>query len=535
MLADGTTEVIGGCYPDNYDSSSVLVYATNCPSEVTGNLLVILSGDLCPKGHYCPRGTETPLLCAAGTYEPRVGSEECQVCPAGYYCTGADPYASITLTINGEVIDDTSAITPLECSFGYCPEGSSAPTLCPDGFYSTEETPKMAAEDECLYCPHSYYCSDGYKQGLCDAGYFCDYGASLRNDPSKLCAIGHYCPAGTDYPIRCDEGKYNAVQGATDVSYCTECLPGWYCMKNDSVMRICPKGHFCPEKSIYPTPCFKGTYNNEKGVSNSIECLDCPKGSFCDDIGIDDYLRFPCPVGHYCDVPKQKKDPIKCPAGTYRNATGAYDQGVYENYLDRRVGNSTWENWTPDGRDEPCRNCTAGTYCPPASIYPVPCEAGYTCPNMTGQPYACEPGTFCGAMTGEFASQCPPGYFCEFYRTDIYEKCSNGTYCPEAARAETPCPAGYFGSGRTDNYDQDLGCIGCGRGTYSSDRTDSCELCSEGYTCEAYATTPTPNSPAEGGKICPKGFYCPKGSFSAIACPVGYYNDKEGMGGLQDC
>jgi hypothetical protein len=212
VLVD-TTLVVGGCYPTSttLDSDGNALYETNCPAEVTGNLLVMQSGDLCPKGHYCPRGSEKPTLCAAGYYEPRVGSEECQVCPAGYYCTGADPYASITITVNGEVIEDTSAIIPLECSFGYCPEGSSAPTLCPDGFYSTEETPKMAAEDECLYCPHSYYCSNGYKQGLCDAGYFCDYGASLRNDPAKLCAIGHYCPAGTDYPIRCDEGKYNAI------------------------------------------------------------------------------------------------------------------------------------------------------------------------------------------------------------------------------------------------------------------------------------------------------------------------------------
>jgi hypothetical protein len=202
-------------------------------------------------------------------------------------------------------------------------------------------------------------------------------------------------------------------------------------MKNDSVMRICPKGHFCPRMSLYPTPCFKGTYNPDKGKSGSDDCAACPRGAFCDDIGVDEFERFPCPVGHYCDREKQKKDPVKCPAGTYRNATGAYDSGVYENYLDAQVGNSTWVNWSPEGREEPCRNCSAGTYCPPASLYPTPCEAGYTCPEMTGQPYACEPGTFCPAMTGANAEICPRGYYCAFFRTDIYEKCGNGTYCAE--------------------------------------------------------------------------------------------------------
>jgi len=39
----------------------------------------------------------------------------------------------------------------------------------------------------------------------------------------------------------------------------------------------------------------------------------------------------------------------------------------------------------------------------------------------------------------------------------------------------------------------------------------------------------------DGGIICPKGFYCPRKTWSAIACPLATYNDKEGAGYLNMC
>lgn len=113
------------------------------------------------------------------------------------------------------------------------------------------------------------------------------------------------------------------------------------------------------------------------------------------------------------------------------------------------------------------------------------------CPNRTGQPYACPPSTFCGAMSPK-SNNCPAGYFCPGYQTDIYTKCVNGTYCPESSEREIKCPAGYFGSGITTNHNMTAGCTGCGKGEYSSDRTKSCELCSEGYVCLGFATTSKP-------------------------------------------
>jgi hypothetical protein len=44
---------------------------------------------ICPAGQYCPERTETPIDCPKGTFNPRLGmrsENDCEVCPAGYYC-----------------------------------------------------------------------------------------------------------------------------------------------------------------------------------------------------------------------------------------------------------------------------------------------------------------------------------------------------------------------------------------------------------------------------------------------------------------
>ncbi len=63
---------------------------------------------------------------------------------------------------------------------------------------------------------------------------------------------------------------------------------------------------------------------------------------------------------------------------------------------------------------------------------------------------------------------CPAGYYCPTYRTFEYQKCGNGTYCPPKSSAPLNCPAGSFGTGRTDNYDFSTSCVSCGRGQYSA-------------------------------------------------------------------
>lgn len=161
-------------------------------------------GQMCKKGTYCPVGSAQETKCAAGTYETRDGSAECQQCPAGFYCL-------------------IGSFKPIECEKGYCPAGSAWPTDCPAGTYGNEALKKLEDASDCPMCPNGQFCNSGKIQGTCDAGYFCDFGAEKWQDENKICPSGHYCPAGTKLPIRCPETLYYASTGARDVSFCTPC------------------------------------------------------------------------------------------------------------------------------------------------------------------------------------------------------------------------------------------------------------------------------------------------------------------------
>lgn len=46
-------------------------------------------GDVCPVGHFCPRGSGSPTPCPVGSFLPEPGassSSQCHRCPPGKYC-----------------------------------------------------------------------------------------------------------------------------------------------------------------------------------------------------------------------------------------------------------------------------------------------------------------------------------------------------------------------------------------------------------------------------------------------------------------
>ena len=216
-------------------------------------------------------------------------------------------------------------------------------------------------------------------------------------------------------------------------------------------------------------------------------------------------MKWPCPVGHYCEEAQKTTPPKQCPAGT-------------------------WQPYEAKTSIDDCLTCPVGHYCRAGSDYPTACDAGYICPKGAAKQYACAPKTYCPAMSAE-AIPCPASFYCPGYRTDIYAKCTNGTYCGESTRFPKNCPSGYFGSSRTDNVDLDSGCSACGLGQYSDTASNTCEDCWAGYVCLEKAKKPNPRSiESDNGYICPPGFYCPVASTSPIACPIAYYSAAEGNG-----
>ena len=127
---------------------------------------------ICPEGNHCPEGSQTPILCPVGTYNPVKGGTS--------VLTGTD---SLGLPI-----------------------------------YNTSIY--------CLKCPPGKYCATAgltAPTGNCAAGYLC-LESSPINKPSARdevsgrwdkCPKGSYCLEGTAYPYPCPRGTYGAKQGLT--------------------------------------------------------------------------------------------------------------------------------------------------------------------------------------------------------------------------------------------------------------------------------------------------------------------------------
>lgn len=125
------------------------------------------TGDLCPVGHYCPRGTGEPIRCPPGMFQNMTGYDYCMDCPPGFYCT------------DGEI--------PLKCSKGrYCPGNTTlAQPLCPRGTFNPQLG--MVEVSDCKPCLGGFYCEalgainfdfslNDTGTGKCEAGYYCKEG-----------------------------------------------------------------------------------------------------------------------------------------------------------------------------------------------------------------------------------------------------------------------------------------------------------------------------------------------------------------------
>lgn len=49
---------------------------------------------------------------------------------------------------------------------------------------------------------------------------------------------------------------------------------------------ICPEGHYCLVGTAAPVKCPRGTYSNKTGLGSESECVLCPPGSYCAELGL---------------------------------------------------------------------------------------------------------------------------------------------------------------------------------------------------------------------------------------------------------
>ena len=548
---------------------------------------------LCPAGHFCKRSSASPEPCPRGSYSNATGRtelESCLMCPkgkfcqdikltqptddceAGFFCWGGaqspEPVFNNDSSTGQEIV-----LYGDQCYSGhYCPKGTTQMQPCGLGTYN----PVKGARDisACLPCPVGKYCNDtglSTWTGSCDAGYFCDEGASQPDPPKSLCPLHYFCPEGTEAPQLCSKGKHVDKIGAIQCQWCPK---GHYCDPGKKI-HICPAGHYCPESTpdspisseVLPQyVCEKGSFNPYEGMSSPNNCTDCPGGMFCNERGLSNpsgkispgyYSRYGasvaepveefaeegtrgvCPKGFFCQEGAELPKP--CPEGTYGVDEGYKEitdcqpscPGFYINTQGTTslTGIATYPDYCPGNA------CSAGYWCnnqhPGSGVVgsniPNPvgrkfgdiCPPGFYCPAKSKRPIGCKAGTYTDESGQPLCKQCPSGFYC----TKECKKpilCPPGYYCPPSTEHATqfPCSSGTF-INITGSSSQNE-CKECLPGYYCLDGTSYPEIpCNEGFYCPPGSSSPS--------NKCPVGSYCPIQSSSPKLCDAGKFCDTESL------
>ena len=531
----------------------------------------------CPKGHYCPASTpEIPIssqvlqqyVCEKGTYNPHEGllsPDNCTVCSGGKYCDKnglSEPsgdilagfysrYGAIVASPTDEFAEEgVRGICPKGF---FCPEGTDFPEQCPEGTFGLKEQYKSQYDCQAS-CPGYYISSRGVSAvpgkdkypdycpgGPCSEGHWCNSESPgnssigsispkpIGKDYGDICKPGFYCTAKSERPISCEPGTYNDIKGQPK---CKECPQGFFCQKECVLPETCPEGHFCPVGTQYAKqfPCPEGTYSNNSGISNKTQCQPCLPGFYCT-LGTN-LPNLLCEAGYYC--PSRSTSPSKeCPVGFYcpekSPSPVPCDSGMY---CDVKL------------LTEPAGNCSSGYFCSRGakSSAPImqmdnssgPCPLGYFCPSSSHLGVPCPPGSYRDLLFGKSlddCTKCAAGSFCAGYGNEKPTgPCKKGYFCPENQEKADPfktiCPAGHFcplGSKLP---------LRCGNGTYQDNVGHSlCKTCPPGFVCDSRNTPVTHFNET----LCPKGHFCPQGTFLPYPCPKGTYSDEEGLSEEDRC
>lgn len=527
------------CLPGHYCDVDALANVTGeCDAGYYCNVSSTLKnpvnetfGDICPKGHYCPRASSSPIACQEGEYSDWFGNHNissCLPCTAGMYCAG--PGRDLP---NGDCdvgwFCPEGSIQPQppgnKCLAGHtCPQGSGVQTPCPSGQYQPDPE-----RGECLFCQGGTYCDQNEAITEQQSGV----GAPSHGVVNpKVCPAGFYCPNGTMTARQnpCPLGTYSNTTGLESLGECRDCPAGFYCeaeniteptgqctagyycvLKSTSPTPAlsvsggpCPQGTHCVQGSSWPDPCPKGTFGDRDKLPSEADCTICPPGEFCSHSS----LTAPngsCLAGYYCSNASEEANPVgqvygdECPAGYFcpehSHQPTACAAGTYQPHP-RRTNVSACNACDPGkycnttGLPAVSGDCDEGFYCTLGASTPAPydgvtgniCPAGSYCPLGSPQHFYCANGTYTNHSGAAVCYDCPDGYYCT--NRDRADPCLAGYFCPYKTGADLqPCPAGTY------NPVEGMSSVG------------QCTQCDGGRFCQ------TPALSAVSGE-CAAGYYC---------------------------
>lgn len=121
--------------------------------------------------------------------------------------------------------------------------------------------------------------------------------------------------SGTTARASCPPLRFIDKEGAGSESECQPCPAGRICPENSTLSIPCYPGHYC-EASQPIQMCPERTYNDLDGATDVSWCKPCPPGYWCNEEGMADFTVSPCPPGFFCT--NATYGPEACPPGTYR-------------------------------------------------------------------------------------------------------------------------------------------------------------------------------------------------------------------------
>ena len=592
------------CPPGEYQDEEGQIRCKDCAAGSYNDVYGASVGGackLCETGKYQDiEGASLCVVCALGTYQDVVGQSQCKDCPNGRYgsTTGLDTCA---VCDTGRYQNDTKQTDCIDCVSGqyqdqvgqsqckdclkgsYIPlKGASECLLCPQGRFESEtgsiECDKcvvgryqgFSGSLDCVDCPNGRYgsttglvecenCPSGSSHQLtkqtnasvcesCLVGSYAGFGLSYVLESSKR-YVGFVAPTLEDALARCNITSMcvgvsesgsgytygGLVQHLSGVSYrkqvsnVLECLP-------------CPKGTYeDTNSSIACKECAVGRYQDVKG---SLECKDCASGRFESDIG-----SLGCDV---CVAGQYSKQGayvcLKCELGRYQNASGSSSclKCAVGRFQDQEGALECKE--CPEGTQQPLEGQTRCDGCPPGTRSVLDGN-DLTCLN-------CTVGRYQSFFAQAECVDCPRGRYADQEGLKVCKRCEGNTFqdregqtscmnCPPAQTSNAlkdgcdACPDGTVLSG-TECTECDLGkyakkgfseCLKCAHGRYADVKgLGDCKLCPGGrYSKEYFAKSYSVC------KSCSVGTFSNAGSYDCTDCPIGRYNTQTASGSCTLC
>ena len=420
---------------------------------------------ICEQGRYCPTGSFLSTKCYYGYYAPNAGMAACLACPAGSSCFsfGSTSYSSCPTNL----VCEEASVRALPCDYGYYP-----------------------VNNVCVQCPAGKWCyksSTNNIQGDCDDGFQCYLGAS---SPTPFYSKS----------MNSSDAQYQQYNGRA--------AKGCYSSSSSGALNYkCPLGKYMPSYG-------------------ATECVDCPPGHYCDELGLSDVTSKRCSGGYLCIKGSASATPTDgitgslCPQHCYCEENTGFAERCKDGTM------------APNGGAEICSTCSEGKSC--SYDYPYKtCRTNNQCTAGTGVEPLCPKGYY---LSSDECVSCPAGLYCVDGRSEASvsdcshgQCCTAGYYCSGGAESSKPssvggsaCPVGYYcpeGSTAPTN---------CPATTYTFSQgaiqVTDCTECQEGYICES-------NVPV----ACYKGSYCPTGTTGAVACPNGTYSETNTNTLVHDC